>query len=96
MNRPLKPKSQQDWISKTLAGLLLGLSMAIAIGVSISLLSLEHVPRMLAPQLGMWCIAWVWMPAFFAAYFFRKGWHAWLCYLLLNLLCYAFVWFLRA
>lgn len=88
-------KIQADWWSKTFAGLVLGLLIAIALGSLVVLLSLAHVDRSLAPQLGMWTIAWVWSPLFFLAYFIPKGWQAIAIYGLTAVLAYAAIFWLR-
>ncbi|KAA8735617.1 hypothetical protein F4V57_02160 [Acinetobacter qingfengensis] len=90
-----KQKIQPDWWTKTFAGLILGLSLSIAIGSLISIVSMGHFDRMLVPQLGMWAIPWLWMIVFFAAYFFQKGWHAVLCYFILNIITFSCVFLLR-
>ncbi|MFB1484932.1 hypothetical protein [Corallococcus sp. RDP092CA] len=70
---PLRP----DWLSKSLAGVLLGL--ALAFGVS-ALLSLALTP--LAPssrnQLVMWSVVPVWMGVLGGCFLFRTGLRAWL------------------
>lgn len=88
-------KIQPDWWCKTFAGLVLGLSFAFACAALVTMWGLGHVEKSLAPQLGLWTIAWVWMPLFFIAYFIPKGWQAILIFSLLNLIAYCFVFFCR-
>lgn len=88
-------KIQADWWSKTFAGLLLGLVLAIAIGVLVVLFSIAYLDRALAPQLGMWTIAWAWCPLFFLAYFIPKGWQAIVLYSLVIAIAYGTIFWLR-
>ncbi|AKF85309.1 hypothetical protein MFUL124B02_11180 [Myxococcus fulvus 124B02] len=66
-----------DWLSKTLAGVLLGL--VLAFGVS-GLLSLALSPMATSPrnQLVMWSVVPVWMGVLGGCFFFRTGPRAWL------------------
>jgi hypothetical protein len=93
--RLVKQKLQPDWWTKTFVGVFLGLSFAVAIGALVFLLTLPYVERSLPGQLGMWTIPWVWLFAFFLAYFIPKGWQSLVLYSFANLVAYAFVFWLR-
>lgn len=90
-----KQKIQPDWWSKTLTGLFLGLSFAVAIGALVFLLTLPYVERSLPGQLGMWTIPWVWLFMFFIAYFIPKGWQTVVIFTLANIVAYALVFWVR-
>lgn len=74
---PKPPKSvRTDWLSKTLAGLLLGLSLAfIAAGILMALL--RGVPIAVSGQLAMWLVPPVWLGVLSFVYFFSSGLRAW-------------------
>ncbi|AXY55972.1 hypothetical protein CDG60_04890 [Acinetobacter chinensis] len=88
-------KIQPDWWSKTFAGALLGLSFAFACSALITMWGLNHIEKGIAPQLGMWSIPWIWLPLFFVAYYIPRGWQAILIFLLLNVIAYSLVFWLR-
>ncbi|MCH7335173.1 hypothetical protein [Acinetobacter sp. NIPH 2699] len=90
-----KQKIQPDWWTKTLVGLFLGLSFAIAIGALVFLLTLPNLERSLPAQLAMWTIPWVWLFVFFIAYFIPKGWQSLVIYSIANVVAYALVFGLR-
>lgn len=96
MSKKNRYKIRPDWFSKTFAGLVLGLTFSMALGVLLCMLGEGHIDRMLLPQMGMWLVPWLWMPLFFAAYFFPKGWQVLLCYLTLNAVAYGLVFLVRA
>ncbi|RYY79227.1 MAG: hypothetical protein EOO69_07370 [Moraxellaceae bacterium] len=95
MNIKNKQKIQPDWYSKTFAGLVLGLMLAIASSVLLIQLLLPYADRAVVPQLGMWSIPWVWLPLFFLAYFIPRGWQAMVIYSVANVLAYSCVFLLR-
>ncbi len=68
---------QRDWFSKTLAGTLLGLTLALECsGVFVRL-----NPSMAEPvraQLAMWMVAPIWLGTLGGTYLFSSGWRAWL------------------
>ncbi|MDH0030389.1 MULTISPECIES: hypothetical protein [unclassified Acinetobacter] len=90
-----KQKIQPDWWTKTLVGLFLGLSFAVAIGALVFLLTLPHVERSLPGQLAMWSIPWVWLFVFFIAYFIPKGWQSLVIFSIANIIAYALLFWLR-
>ena len=69
---PVRP----DWISKTLAGLLLGLSLAI---ICSGLLAawLAGMPLAVSGQLAMWLVPPAWLVVQSTVYFFSSGLRAW-------------------
>lgn len=92
--RAKKPPIRTDWLSKTLAGVLLGLLLAF--GAS-GLLSLLLLPLALPTrgQLVMWSVAPVWLLVCSSVYFFRSGLRAWLGLGAATLLVYALWYALR-
>ena len=87
---PADPR-RPDWVSKTLAGLLLGLSLAItASGLLMAWLHALPVP--VSGQLAMWLVPPVWLGVLSSVYFFRSGLHAWAWLLAANALALALWW----
>lgn len=77
--KPAKPAPiRRDWVSKSLAGALLG--FAIALGCSALLAAATSgVPLATRSQLAMWLIPPVWLGILSTVYFFGSGWRAWGC-----------------
>lgn len=71
--RPIRP----DWISKTLAGVLLGGLLAFGASGVLSQL-LQPMPLPTLGQLVMWSVAPVWLGICSGVYFFTSGLRAWL------------------
>ena len=88
-------KIQADWWSKTFAGAILGLSLAVGCASLITLWGLSNLDKALAPQVGMWSVPWLWLPLFFIAYFIPKGWQSILMYSVLNAVVYGLIFSLR-
>lgn len=88
-------KIQPDWWSKTFAGGVLGLCFAFACAALITLWGFSSTEKVLAPQLGMWSIPWIWLPLFFSAYFIPKGWQSIAVFALLNVLAYGLLFSVR-
>ena len=84
----IQQKIQPDWWSKSLAGWVLGLSLAIAGASFVTLWGLHSLNKALAPQVGMWSLPWLYLPLVFIAYFIPKGWQALLIYSVLNVIAY--------
>lgn len=82
-----------DWLSKTLAGTLLGLALAFGVSALLSQL-LQPMPLPTRGQLVMWAVAPVWLGVCGGVYFFASGLRAWLWLGAANLLTYGllFVW----
>ena len=68
---------QRDWISKTLAGGLLGLALAMVTSALFSHLT-SSMPLPIRGQLAMWMVPPVWLGVFGCVYFFASGLRAWL------------------
>lgn len=84
----IQQKIQADWLSKSIAGWVLGLGLSIACASLITLWGLNHLNKALAPQVGMWSVPWIYLPLVFIAYFIPKGWQAILIYSALNAIAY--------
>lgn len=91
-----KHKIQPDWWTKTLTGLILGFTFALAVSVIVFFLGLSSIDRSNLSQLSMWLIPWIWLFMFFLAYFLPKGWHSLMLFSVANLLAYALVFWLRS
>lgn len=68
---------QRDWVSKTLAGTLLGLALALSASGILSDLS-KPMPLPVRGQLAMWLVPPVWLCTLGFVYFFSSGRRAWL------------------
>ncbi len=88
-------KIQTDWWSKTFSGLFLGGIIACCVGAIVTWLSIGKMDAVLAPQMGMWAIPWVWCSLFFLAFFIPKGWQAIISYSVTSMIAYAMVVVLR-
>ncbi|HEX5660748.1 MAG TPA: hypothetical protein VFX59_26325 [Polyangiales bacterium] len=73
----------RDWGSKTLAGALLGLSLALACSALFARLAGGIAPPIRA-QLTMWMVMPIWLSVLGATYFFESGKRAWLWLALAN------------
>lgn len=78
---------QPDWVSKTLAGVFLGFTLAIGCSDLFSWLASE-MPLSSRGQLAMWMMAPVWMGVISGVYFFSSGKRAWACLAGANLLVF--------
>lgn len=87
---PIRP----DWISKTLAGLLLGLGLAISASALLASL-LAGMPLPVSGQLVMWLVPPVWLGVLSLVYFFSSGLRAWLWLGGANALALAAWWLVR-
>lgn len=77
MDTPKPPPIQRDWVTKSLAGTLLGFGLAL----SVSGLFVRLSPDMalsVKGQLAMWMLAPVWLGTLAGSYFFSSGLRAWL------------------
>ncbi|MBD9382383.1 hypothetical protein IB258_14095 [Achromobacter sp. ACM02] len=76
--KPVKPAPiRRDWISKSLAGALLG--FALAMGASATLAALTAgIPLATRSQLAMWLVPPVWLGVASTVYFFASGLRAWI------------------
>ena len=93
MNKQRKPKRlpiEPDWITKILAGLILGFSFAV--GCSEGFMNLTNAAALNAKvQLAMWMVIPIWLTIFGFVFVFRKGLHAWLALGGLNVLIFSIV-----
>ncbi|THF65106.1 hypothetical protein [Pseudothauera rhizosphaerae] len=76
MSAAAKPAIRRDWWSKTLAGALLGLSLAFACSGLLAL-ALAGLPMGIRGQLAMWSLPPVWLGVLSGVYFFHSGLRAW-------------------
>ncbi|WP_419341081.1 hypothetical protein ACM1PE_23140 [Achromobacter sp. PD1] len=76
--KPVKPAPiRRDWISKSLAGALLG--FALAMGASAALAAwTAGIPLATRSQLAMWLVPPVWLGVASTVYFFTSGLRAWI------------------
>lgn len=89
------PKIHADWLSKTFAGVFLGFTFSVCIGAIVTVLSFTRMEAVLAPQMGMWAIPWIWCPLLFLAYFIPRGWQAIVIYSLATMFAYILLLLLR-
>ncbi len=76
MNSEKSRTISPDWFSKTLAGTLMGFTLAIACAGLFNGLA-GGMPLSIRGQLAMWLMAPVWMGVLSGVYFFRSGKSAW-------------------
>jgi hypothetical protein len=90
-----KPKAiAHDWLSKTLAGTLLGFTLAIGCAGLFNWLA-AGMPLSVRGQLAMWLTAPLWMGVLSGVYFFRSGKRAWAWLGGANLLVFGLLWATR-
>lgn len=68
---------QRDWVSKTLAGVLLGFTLALGCSGLFAWLNMG-MPLSIRSQLAMWMVAPIWLGTAAGVYFFSSGRRAWL------------------
>lgn len=88
---PIRP----DWISKTLAGLLLGLGLAISCSGLLAAV-LTGMPLPVSGQLVMWLLPPIWLGTLALVYFFSSGLRAWAWLGLANVLALGAWWLARS
>lgn len=76
-DRPAPRRIRRDWVSKTLAGTILGLLLALACSGLFAQLN-QDMALTVKGQLAMWMVAPVWLGTLGGVYFFASGWHTWL------------------
>lgn len=90
--RPRKPRPiRKDWVSKTLAGLLLGFSLAL-VAAALLMTQLRGMPLPVSGQLAMWLVPPVWLGVLSGVYFFSSGLRAWAWLLGTNALALGLWW----
>ena len=87
MNHRTSAPIRRDWIAKTLAGTLLGFTLALGASGLFSQLN-AGMPLSVRGQLAMWMVPPVWLGTLSGVYFFGSGVRAWLWLGAANLLVY--------
>ncbi|MDM1247727.1 hypothetical protein ACFODO_16610 [Acinetobacter sichuanensis] len=95
MKNKIEKTIQPDWWSKSFAGAIFGLSLAIALGNLIVVIGKHFIAMDLLVQLAMWSIPWLWMPLLFISFLFHTGKAAIFYMAAANLLAYACLFLLR-
>lgn len=67
---------RRDWLAKTLAGGLLGLTLGLGCSALFSTLA-TGLPLGVRAQLAMWMVAPIWLGTLSGCYLFANGWRAW-------------------
>ncbi|MCH2556848.1 MAG: hypothetical protein MK005_06045 [Alcanivorax sp.] len=78
MAKPKPAPIQPHWWSKTLAGGVLGFSLAIALSGLFAWLGPGGIGAPDKVQFNMWLVPFIWMTVFSLVYLFRTGIRAWL------------------
>lgn len=87
MSRPPLPPIRPDWIAKSLAGFLLGFTLAIGCS-GLLVASTPTMAKVIQGQLAMWLVMPVWLGVLGLVFLFASGWRAWLWLGTANLLVY--------
>lgn len=95
MNTDKRTPIRRDWIAKTLAGALLGLTLALIASGLFSVMAAE-LPLPIRGQLMMWMVAPLWLGIWSGVYFFASGLRACLWLGAATLVCGATLLALRA
>lgn len=83
-----------DWVSKTLAGALLGFSLSV-ITAGLLMTQLKGMPLAVSGQLAMWLVPPVWLGVLSLVYFFSSGLRAWAWLLAANAAALGIWWLVR-
>tara|TARA_R110001606_G_scaffold81510_2_gene187434 strand:+ start:431 stop:736 length:306 start_codon:yes stop_codon:yes gene_type:complete len=78
MTSPRHAPIRPDWISKTLAGGVLGLTLAVALSGLFAWLGPGGISAANKDQLNMWLVPVIWLVPLSTVYLFRSGLRAWL------------------
>lgn len=78
MAKPKVADLQPDWISKTLAGAVLGLALSVAVSGLFAWWGPGGIDAPDKVQFNMWVIPLYWMALWSLVYLFRTGLRAWL------------------
>ncbi|MCX4192555.1 hypothetical protein [Methylophaga sp. OBS1] len=84
-----------DWLSKTVAGLILGFTAALGLS-GVLLLIVSEMNRSASAQLVMWLLSPMWLTLLSTVYLFRNGLRAWGWLALLNLMVYALFFLIKS
>ena len=85
----------RHWLGKTLAGTVLGYTLAVALSGIIALLTPGGFAGEGKVQFNMWLVAPLWAGVLSFVYLFRDSRRAWLWLGLANLLAFALLWAVR-
>jgi hypothetical protein len=88
--RPKQRPIQRDWASKTLAGGLLGLSLALGCSALFAGLA-RGLALPVRAQLAMWMVVPIWFCVLSSSYLFENGKRAWLWLGAANIVVVGFV-----
>lgn len=88
MTRNSVPPIQRDWLSKSLAGTVLGLVLAMACSGLFTLATRTIEPGIRA-QLAMWLVSPVWMGVLASVFLFSSGRLAWQCLLVASVVAWS-------
>lgn len=86
---------QPHWWLKSSVGALLGLSLSIGMAGVIYLCGTAFLDQDVLAQLAMWSIPWIWLPIFFASFYFKTGLQAFTALMMVNVFVYACLWWLK-
>ncbi len=84
-----------DWLSKTVAGLILGFTAALGLS-GVFLLIVSEMNRSASAQLVMWLLSPMWLTLLSTVYLFRNGLWAWSWLALLNVMVYALFFLIKS
>ncbi|NMG64001.1 hypothetical protein GPA19_03430 [Azoarcus indigens] len=76
MSASSAPPIRRDWLAKTVAGVLLGFTLAIGCSGVFAWLA-DGMQMSVRAQLAMWMVMPIWLGIFSGVYFFRSGLRAW-------------------
>ncbi|MFT4196319.1 MAG: hypothetical protein QM601_00140 [Pseudoxanthomonas sp.] len=96
MSTPQARLSSRHWFGKTLAGTLLGYTLALALSGVIALLTPGGFAGEGKLQFNMWMIAPIWATVLGFVFLFRSSLRAWGWLALANTLAWAALWGLKA
>lgn len=88
------PRIRNDWVSKSLAGAILGLALGLAASGILNHWAMA-IPFSTRLQLAMWIVPPVWMGVLGGVFFFRSGLRAWAWLGLATLVSYATMFAIR-
>lgn len=78
---------RRDWVSKTLAGVVLGATFALGCSGVFAQLA-TGIPLPIRAQLTMWLVAPIWLVVMSSVFFFTSGKRAWFVLAATNLLVF--------
>ena len=96
MNARRARLQSRHWLGKTLAGAVLGYTLALAVSGGVALLTPGGFSGEGKVQFNMWMIAPVWATVLGLVFLFRDSLRAWLWLGLANVLAWGVLWALKA